>query len=205
MINLQKKIKYILTFLTVCLLVGVIFIGSGYLYLSYQLKPTEIKEETVPYYSTVPDNAGVMFDICADRILCYMDFEKNLMNIVFDSKNIQIGENLYGYPVDYMINGNYDLISYLVDAVGGIEMETEEEILRFTGVQIEDMLSRTAETEELYREIIPEILKKVYENGLEKEDFLYIIENSETNLTMPDCYYWPDYIKSLCKNAIIVN
>ena len=31
------------------------------------------------------------------------------------------------------------------------------------------------------------------------------IENSETNLTIPDCYYWSDNIQKLCKNLRVIN
>ena len=189
----------------VCLLACIIFIGSGYLYLSHELKPAEIGEESVPYYNSTPENAGVMFDICSDRVLFYMDFEKNNMRVIFDPKITSIGANLYGYSVDYTISGNYDLLGYIIDVMGGIELESEEEILRYTGVQIADMLSKTADTNELSRKIISKLLEKIGEKGFGKENFLYIIENSETNLTVPDCYYWSDYMKSICRNATVIN
>ena len=205
MIILKRKTKYIFSLITVCFLVCLIFVGSGYLYLNYELEPTEIKQESVPYYTAAPENAGVMFDICGDRTLCYMDFEKNTLSLIFDNADIKAGEKLYGYTVDYVVNGDYDLLGGIIDIIGGIELELENEVLRYTGVQITDVLSRTANRETLRRKIIPEILKKTEENGFQKEDFLYIIENSDTNLTVPDCYYWSDYIKTLCRNAKIIN
>lgn len=202
---MQKKIKYTLTFITVCLLVLLIFIGSGYLYLSYELSPTEANEESVPYYTSIPENAGVMLDICGDRLLIFMDFEKSTMSMIFDESDVSAGEELFGYSVDYIIKGDYDLLAGIVDKVSGVELEIGEEKLRYTGVQITDLLSRTAQRQDLNREITSQIIKKIKENGFQKEDFLYIIENSDTNLTLPDCYQWCDYIKGLCKNAKFIN
>ena len=202
-IVLGKKIKYLFKFTAICLLVGIIFICSGYFYLNYELKETEKGESSVPYYSEAPENAGVLFDIYSDRTLFYMDFEKNTISILTDNKNTNTGDTLYGYPVDYTVSAGYDLLVYIIDTVGGIELETETEILRFTGVQIADMLSKSSDTKSLYRKVIPEIFKKIKEKGISREDLLYIIENSETNLTFPDCYYWSDYLKSF--SVITIN
>ena len=86
-----------------------------------------------------------MFDIYSDRTLFYLDFEKRTISILTDNKNTNTGDTLYGYPVDYTVSAGYDLLVYIIDTVGGIELETESEILRFTGVQIADMLSKSSE------------------------------------------------------------
>lgn len=203
MIVLGKKIKYLLKFTAICFLVGIIFVCSGYFYLNHELKETEKNESSIPYYNEAPENVGVLFDIYSDRTLFYLDFEKNTISVLSDNKNTDIGDTLYGYPVDYTIIGGYDLMVYIIDTVGGIELEAESEILRYTGVQIADMLSKSTDTKAIYRKIIPQIFKKLKEKGLRREDLLYIIENSETNLTFPDCYVWSDYIKSL--SLIIIN
>ena len=52
---------------------------------------------------------------------------------------------------------------------------------------------------------IKQIFSKIAQNGFSKKDFLYVIENSETNLTVPDCYYWSDSIEAVCKTVVIVN
>lgn len=202
---MKKKVKTVLNLLAVCFLSGIIFIGVGYSYLNRELKPTENKTESVPYYPEAPESAGVMFDICGDRTLCYMNFEDGSLNILFDTEETAVGDTLYGYSVDYLIEGDYDLLSGIIDIAGGIEMENGEEVLRFTGVQVTDILSRTTDREELRRKIIPKIIEKIRETGFQKADFLYIIENSNTNLTVPDCYYWSDYITDLCTNARIIN
>lgn len=205
MIYLKKKIRFAIKVFTFCLCLLLVFIGSGYFYLSHELTPAETKQEAIPYNNTLPQNAGVIFDICGDRTLCYMNFETETLSIVFDDKNTSVGEKLYGYPADYIVKGDYDLLCGIIDIIGGVELGWEEEILRYTGVQITEKLERTVDRDTLRREIIGKIIEKISYRGFQKEDLLYIIENSETNLTVPDCYYWPQYIKNLATGVRIVN
>ena len=60
-------------------------------------------------------------------------------------------------------------------------------------------------SEQLLRKIIPAILRSVAENGLEDEAFNYIIDKSDTDLTVPDCLTWRNYISRLCENGRIIN
>lgn len=201
----MKKIKYILNFISICLCVGIIFVGAGYLYLNRELGEVENKVPSVPYYQSAPDNKGVMFDISGERCLFYMDFERRQLTVIYDDNNTPLGGYLYGYTVDYEIEGDYDLLAGIIDILGGLELENEEGILRYTGVQVTDILMHTADNENFIRDIVSEILHKVSKNGFGNEDFLYIIENSKTNLTVPDCYYWRDYISEICSNVQIAN
>ena len=61
------------------------------------------------------------------------------------------------------------------------------------------------DSEQLLRRIIPAILRSVAENGLEDEAFNYIIDKSDTDLTVPDCLAWRNYISRLCENGRIIN
>ena len=159
----------------------------------------------MPYAPEAPEAKGVMFDICGDRTLAYMNFENNTLSIIFDDGNTTVGEKLYGYSVDFTVEGNYDLLAEIIDTSGGIELTFNDETLRYTGVQIADILSHTADRKAIRRDIILAILEKIKNTGFQKEDFLYIIENSKTNLTVPDCYYWADYIKEICGNVQMIN
>lgn len=175
------------------------------MYLNKSLDPAEKKAESVPYYSHIPESKGIMFDICDRRTLVYLDFETTALCVIPDAEDVPLGGNLYGYSVDYRVKGDYDLLGGIIDIAGGIELETEEEILRFTGIQIANKLSRESYNKEQSKEIINGIFKNLSQIGFQNSDFLYIIENSETNLTIPDCYYWSEYIKKLCSNLQIID
>lgn len=202
---MKRKAKNLIAFSVSCLCSALIFVGSGYLYLDYKLTPTDTETPSVPYYESVPENKGVVFDICGDRTLCYMDFKKKSLKIILDDKQTRVGERLLGYKADYEVQANYSILEKIIDTVGGINLTQNGEALRYTGVQITDILSKTNDRTALRYEIITQIVDKIKETGFEKTDFLYIIENSKTKLTVPDCYFWSDHIKELSINTEFLN
>lgn len=202
---MKKRIKYILKLISVCVLCGIIFIGSGYLYLNRELETSEIPTEPVPYYNPIPENKGIMFDFHGERILAFMNFEESSLNMVFDYYNTPVGEKLYGYSVDFLVEGDYDLLAGIVNIAEGITLNLSGEDLRYTGVQVVGVLRQNSNDIDLKIRIIEQILKNLKTTGFTRSDFLFLIENSETTLTIPDCYYWSDYIKDLCKNFKVIN
>jgi hypothetical protein len=203
--DMKNKFKFYLKLFSICAVCGAIFILSGYFYLNHKLEPAEIKNPSIPYTQSAPESKGIMFDICGDRSLAFINFEAGTLNIAFDVGETKKGDKLYGYTVDYTIESDYELLAYIIDIAGGIDLTFNDETLRYTGVQVTDILTHTADRKDLRRQVITAILKKIKNTGFQKEDFLYIIENSKTNLTIPDCYYWSDYIKTICNNMQIIN
>ena len=97
------------------------------------------------------------------------------------------------------------MVSVIVDRVGGIDVEIDGNKYAYTGVQVEELITTTVLEEDLKKQLILEIINQISKNGFSKEDFLCIIENSKTNLTLPDCYLWEDYIMDTCKTVRFVN
>lgn len=199
------KLRRFLKALTICLCVGIIFVGLGYFYLDKKLEPADNKTSSVPYTRSLPENTGIKFKMGGKGLLVYMDFEQEQLSLIFDDRDTSVGGMLYGYSVDYIVEGDFDLLAGIIDILGGIELEMENEVLRYTGVQISDLLSIQSGSDTLMREIILKLTEKVKESGFKTEDFVYIIKNSNTNLTVPDCYYWSEYIGGLCENVQMVN
>lgn len=197
---MKKGLKLFLRVFIVGLLSCAVFVSIGYIYLDNRLNPVQKSTKNVPY-AAVPENTGIMFQICGKHTLCYFDFEDKILNVVIaDDYRIENGR-IAGYTVDYTVMGDYSLVAGIVECIGGIDIEFEGVDLCLTGVQVEELLSTTPDSGELRNTVTEKIILKISENGFKKEDFLYIIENSETNLTVPACYYWPDYMKELCFNA----
>ncbi len=183
-----------------------IYITVGYFYLDNKLAKTKVETPSVPYSSEEPENAGVMVDINGKKTYFFLDFYYKNLTIIFDAENYIEDDTVFGYPIEHFIEGDYGLLADIVDLVGGIELENEtEENLRYTGVQIVEILNQNVENSSFNREIIYKIIEKIRDNGFKKEDFLYIINNSETTLTVPICYYWADYMKELCGSVNGVN
>ena len=67
------------------------------------------------------------------------------------------------------------------------------------------MLSNTVDTSQLKRDIISALIEKTADFGIDENVFYDIIKEGETNLTVPDCHRWEEYLSQLCKNSSIVN
>ena len=177
---------------------GIIFFTVGFFYLDSRLENMTVSEKTesVPYYS-VPSDATILLNICEDSILVNLKFEDEKINIAFVDGN----EYDYGYTIDYNINCNYELVGYLVDISGGIEIDG----LRQTGIQITEMLQQTLVKNSQKRAITEAIINGIANCSFTKEDLLFIIENSENDLKFNECYFWTNYISKLCEFPCYIN
>lgn len=172
--------------------------------MNKSIAPAETHTEKVPYSFSTPENKGVMFNIGNTDILFYLDFEDENLKVVFPPEGFD-GYELYGYSVDFNVSADYDFLSGFIDNIGGIDLNVEDSTLRYTGVQVAELLSYTVETDDLTRQIVIQILKKIGAEGIDEEAFWLIAETCKTDLTVPDCYPWFRYIKRLCANGNIIN
>ena len=186
------------------LLCSILFTGFSYLYIFPLRQKVQNETESEPYYSPSIENAGIMFDILGDKTYFYLNFEDEEISVIY-ADNIEYEDEIFGYPIDYTVSSNFDIIGGIVDGVGGINLQLEGENLAFTGVQVVELLEKTADRAELRRVIVDEIISSISRQGFTREQFLYIIENSETNLTFPKCYYWSEYMKEICKLKRVIN
>lgn len=184
------------------------FFGAAYAYLNYnfnnQTAKADQKDYTVPY-KNLPDNSGIAFLLPdGNGVMAYLDFENSCINVV-NIENYDRNNNMYyGYTVDYIIETDYQLIGGIVDRVGGVNVEINGETLRYTGVQIIDLISVNSDVN-IKMQIIIQIFKQISKNNFSTDDFVYIIENSKSNLSIIDCIYWLDYIDEMSRNINFVN
>lgn len=199
------RIKSILCVLIIILGCSAFYIIGGYLYLDSKTKPAEQNTSSVPYYSEEPQNVGIMFELNGQKTYFFLDFYYKQLSIIFDAETFETDDIIKGYPIDYDLKLDNEIFAQIIDFVGGIELQNEEGVLRYTGVQIIDMMTYSTDYKKYEREIIRGIIEKIGESGLNRQDFLYIIENSETEITVPICYYWTDYIMEICSSLNEVN
>lgn len=184
------------------------FFGAAYAYLNYnfnnQTAKADQKDYTVPY-KNLPDNSGIAFLLPdGNGVMAHLDFENSCINVV-NIENYDRNNNMYyGYTVDYIIETDYQLIGGIVDRVGGVNVEINGETLRYTGVQIIDLISVNSDVN-IKMQIITQIFKQISKNNFSTDDFVYIIENSKSNLSIIDCIYWLDYIDEMSRNINFVN
>lgn len=184
----------------------VLFVGVGYFYLSKNLVATDIApQEKVPYYAEIPENKGILFDVLGDKTYIYLDFEDNrICSALFFSEDKISNNQLYGYPIDYTVEFNIEFVSDFVDYLDGIELTIESDTLRYTGVQVEDIILADRNKDyklQIFKGLIGQIAKK----GIDNNILLKMMETGKTNLTVPDFYYWPQYIKDMSTNLAVID
>ena len=185
-----------------------LFFGGSWAYLEMTLKSNEssvdTKDYTVPYDSA-PDNCGLLLEAPLEsRWLIFLDFEKERIMILEASALKSDSTEYLGYSVDYRIDADYELIAEIIDRVGGLELNINGTLLRYTGVQVCDLLCVNC-SKDTKKQIFSTFFEKVSKNGFSKNDFAYVIDNSDTTLTMPICFDWPQRVSQMCRNISFVN
>lgn len=190
-------------------LCSALFIGGSYAYLTNKTEKKTSKaneeKEGEPYADNTPKNCGIILSMPDNSgILFYLDFLR-LDITVCSVDDVESADKEYnGYPIDYHIYADYNLISGLIDRIGGIKFEQNGEMLRLTGVQAVSLLGNTTERVEKYK-ILKAVFETISESGLDKSDFVYIIQNCDsTELSLADCFYWSNYIKEMGANISII-
>lgn len=202
-ILLKHNKKLFLKTLIISLWCCSIFIGIGYYYLNKNFTETDNIVQSVPYKQQSPDNAGILLNISGEETFVFLDFENE--NLTISLTPDFITENsIYGYSLDYKITGNVSILIFIVDYLGGIELKNDDSISRYTGVQIAEIFS-TNNLKDFKKELITSICKKIHEKGIATNFFVNLIEMSETDISVPTCYFWADHINSMSSNLSFID
>lgn len=190
------------------LVCGAVFFFASYTYLNSNLnknlQSADQKDYTVPYRQT-PQNACVGFVFPSENVyLVQLDFQNEDIKFVtvsnFDFKK----REYFGYKTDYLLECDYNWLAELIDCIGGINLETEGENLRYTGVQVVDLIS-TGHLEAIKDKLFTEIFLQISKNGILKDDFVFLLENCKGDLSLVDAIYWLDCLKEMCQHVTFVN
>lgn len=184
---------------SICLCV---ILGLFYWYVQTNVAPTENEVNNVPYVQQKPDNAGILLEIGGEKTFLYLDFQNTLLSV---SINPPLhSQEIYGYPIDYTITSHYELLVFIVDYFGGVEIFSNGETLRYTGLQICETVKRSTD-KQLRRDIIDDICKKISEKGVSTEFFVEIIQKSKTEMRLVDCYFWYEDLWEMCKRVEFID
>ena len=186
----------------------VLFFGISYGYLRYHINKTlsevDQKDYTIPYERR-HDNKGIAF-IFPDNsaTLVYLDFESLCIRLLdipqFESQKVQYN----GYTADYTVKMNLALVEGIVDRVGGVDLEIDGAMMRYTGAQIAEQIT-IPDNNELKQQLLLQIFEQIQKNNFSKEEFVYIIENSENNLSFIDCIFWIEYLDDMSSRISFIN
>ena len=187
------------------ILTAVILSIMAYFGISSGKQSTDNTILGVPYYNeTPPDTAGFLFRFDdGGSVFLNMDFyEEKISVILFDTKTVKQNVLEYGYTVNYTFDTDYIFLSEFIDRLGGIEMNLEGSLLRYTGVQVADLLKNKQADK---KTVVSVLLQKISKNGFSKNDLLYIIKNTTTELNFPSGYPYIAPLPKLCRNINFVN
>ena len=172
------------------------FIGFGYYYIDKHIEKVENQIESVPYYSQIPDNKGLLFNFSDCKVYTYLDFKEQSVTVLLNSDDL---ENR-GYTADYTLDCNEDLIFEICNYFDGINLMLEAETLRYSGSQVKELLQND-KTDTLQKSIITAIFEKIEKQGIGIDFFNMLIVDTKTNLKMPDCYFWTEFLDDMAKNV----
>ena len=82
-----------------------------------------------------------------------------------------------------------------------MELTQDGRVLRYTGSQAVKLAAENAvET----ADILQAVFDKIAGQGVTRAQLTYLLENSQTDLTVPICFSWPEWLRQLCANAEII-
>ena len=200
---MKKTKKKIFRTILISVLTFTLFLSIGYIFVSKNLKKVNTKIEDVPYTQETPNNVGILFNINGDKTYAYLDFDEKKM-IISLSPEEPFENEIYGYPLDFELNATTNLISEVADYLNGIVLDLEDGKYRYTGSQIKDILSEKS-SKDFKTMLVKSICDRISESRIQVDFFAKIIENSQTNINILDCYFWDDYINDVCKNLYFID
>lgn len=202
---MNKKFKKAIYFLLSVTLTASLMSAAAFFVFNTDNAKTDSVVESVPYYEeTPPDNVGLLFRFDTHTSVFFsLDFyQEKISVILFDTKITKQTVLDYGYIVDYVFDADYIFLADFIDRFGGIEMQIDGDLRRYTGIQVTAMLE---EGKVQRREVIVSLLSKINFTGFSKNDLTFIIKNTDTSLNFPSGYPMITYIKHLCGRVNFIN
>ena len=193
-----KNLK-IFTFIIYFLVLVLIFVLIGYIYLSSGTEKVDQKIYSEPYEYT-PENCGIIIDLPFAKSFYYLDFKENEIKSFFVDKLDSDGKECCGYPVNFTVKGGDLLLAKIIDAVGGTDLTKDGVIMHFSGDMALSEIESAVNKQEILKNIAESAFKSIAQNGIKRDDIIGFLEYAETNLTVPDFYYWPDFLKLMAAN-----
>ncbi len=200
---MKNNFKLFLKTFFICTISFLIFLSLGYFYLSDNIKEIDSNTENIPYNQVPSENVGILFSWVDEEAFFYLDFFESKLIVSLNPDKTNDGM-INGYSHTYTVNANDMLIVDCIDNIGGVELLYNDEKIRYTGIQLLELLKRTNSLQ-VRRDIIKEAVE-IFENyGISSSFFSDVITNSNTNLKLSDSYFWADYLPLLCENLYFID
>lgn len=153
-------------------------------------------------YGSAPENQALLItDKTGRGALIYLDFDNIVTHIYLFSKDSEKEAVNIPYNVNYTIFIESDFAGKFCDRIGGIDIEEEGETARYFSASLNEYMGKTPSEEKMLK-ISRSFFEKIANTGLSSEDFMFIIEETDTVLPYSVCYGWIDRIPEMFCNCI---
>lgn len=205
---MNKKSPFILI-LCVILICASLFAGLIYITTkSQKLIGVNVKKNNVPYSSEIeiPKNTTLLFSFeDGYGLALQLDFQNAFIDAVILEKATFVEAEKFGYFIEETVYCDYTFILEFIDTLNGIELNIFGEKLRYTGVQVCNILAVNNKSIKTKRDVLCAVFEKINKNGFSSESLSCIINNTKTSLSAPDCFGWIEHISKMCGSYNIVN
>lgn len=136
----------------------------------------------------------------SSAVCVYLDFNRKTTHIYTAQNKTDLK---FPYTIDRYIILNEFKVKQIVDRFGGIVCKTDGEYWRYTGTQVTDMLYGGTTHGLNKEEILQAIFNAFATKGFSKEDFWFIINGSDTDISYVDFYNCSNVLNETFSNPII--
>lgn len=156
----------------------------------------------VDYYSSA-QNCGVL---ClyedGSGALLYLDFEKGVLDAEVYNDHAKEQAMTSKFPVNYTLQADSDFLCRFCDRIGGIDLSEGGSKRRYFSASLRQKLAEKTDFDGRV-EIISAFFERIAKMGLSSGDFMFIIEETDTNLSYPICYGWVEGFAAIAENIVL--
>lgn len=153
-------------------------------------------------YASPPQNQALLITTATEQgALILLNFDDTLTHIYLFEENAEESVASLPYVVTCRMEIPEDFLGRLCDRLGGIDIEQEGKTQRYFSASLSEYAGKSPSKEKMLI-ISKSFFEKIANIGLSSEDFMYIIELCNTDLTYSVCYGWINNISEMCSNCI---
>jgi len=193
---LKNKYKQIIALMAVITLSISAFIGCAYAYIylnsTSSHQSADATQSHIPY-SNIPSTVKL-------RVI-FPDNSNMLLTLDFADVSITADFTDDYTASDYTIKTNEEALSGFIDRLGGIEIFYDNTVFRYTGLQAV-RLSADGYVEK--SKTVNAVFAKIASDGITRPQLTYLLEHCHTDLSVVDCFSWPEWLKNMCCYVTII-
>lgn len=201
--------KTILQISAVILASALIF--AGFAFALTRVKPlvgVAVPKEDVPYepQTDYPQDTTLFFELEDGSSFCLrLRFKDSVIDAIVLQEGQKEAFERYGFYADETFFCSYSFIMDFVDTIDGITLDIFGNEMRYTGVQVCNILAVNKNDTATKVKVLKAIFNKIHKIGFSSEILYSIMNNTENTLSVPDCYGWTDFLGEMCNCYNFVN